>query len=149
MISDISQKVYETLTQDATLQGILPDVKDSSNVWELRMPDVADEAKFPLIRFKVFGSPIRSVESLNAFNWFIQLDIIGNEASTSDLWSVYDRVYALLQNQNMSVSSAKALKCRLDFFDTDYDKNTLTTFLLTRWQIWSIENPDPGSGQLS
>lgn len=150
MISEISQKIYETLTQDATLLTLLPSVKDGTNVWELHMPQPTNENKFPIIVFRVVsGSPLLEAQSLNAYNWFVEIDIVGNEASMATLWQIFDRVYELMQDGNMSSGTAKAYKCRLDFFNTDYDTNTLVRFVLTRWQIWSLEIPDSVQGHLS
>jgi len=149
MIDAISQKVYTTLTQDSVLQSLLPNVKDNSNIWELRMPDPAKENKFPIIVFRVVsGSPLLEEQALDAFNWFIELDIVGNQPTTTTLWTIYKRIYALLENSNMSNGSSIAYKCKLDFFNTDYDKQTLTTFITTRWQFFSIEFPSTAISDL-
>ena len=143
MIGEISKQLYTTLKNDSTLNGYLPDVKDGSNLWEMRAPTPAEEGKFPALVFRVVsGTQILEVESLNAYNWFIELDIIGNEASMTDLWTIFDRLYVILQDSNLSINSSKAYKCRLDFFNTDYDSNTLMSFIQTRWQVWSINMPD-------
>lgn len=150
MIGKISQKVYETLAQDSVLQGLLPDVKDGSNVWEMRVPRPADSGRFPAIAFRVVsGSPLLEVKSLNAFNWFIEIDIVGNTASMTQLWQIYDRVYQLLEDRNMTTDEAVAYRCQLDFFNTDYDQNTLTNFILCRYQLYSLEIPSSKLGNLS
>lgn len=150
MIAAISQQVYEILSQDATLQGYLPSVKDDSNVWELRAPNVAESGVFPAVVFRVrSGSPLLSVQSLNAYTWFIEIDIIGNSASMGDLWNIFGRIYELLQDRNVSSGTAKSYKCQLDFFDTDYDSNTLNGFILTRYQLVSLEMPTSKLGNLS
>lgn len=150
MISDASQKLYEILSQDSTLQGLLPSVKDSSNVWEMRSPTPAENGHFPAVVFRIrSGSPMLTVQSLNAYNWFIEVDIIGNTASMNELWAIFGRIYALLQDTNLSSNNEKAYKCQLDFFDTDYDSNTLSSFILTRWQVISLEMPTSKLGTLS
>jgi hypothetical protein len=142
MLSAISQKIYETLSQDSVLQGLLPNVKDSSNVWEMRVPDPVADNKYPLIVFRVVtATPLLTVESLDALNWFVEIDIVGNKSTMSTLYSIFDRVYALLQTSNMSSGVAKAYQCKLDFMTTEYDKQTLSTFILTRWQIYSLDSP--------
>ena len=142
MLSAISQKIYETLSQDATLRALLPSVKDSSNIWEMRVPEPVEDNKYPLIVFRITtATPLLSVESLDALNWFVEIDIIGNKTSMTALYSIFDRVYALLQGSNMSSGTSKAYRCNLDFMTTEYDKQTLSTFILTRWQIFSIDTP--------
>lgn len=149
MIKEISEKIYTKLSTDPTLQGLLPSVKDSSNIWELRMPNPAKENKFPIVVYRVVsGSPLLDELALNAYNWFVEIDIVGNEASTTSLWTIYERIYALLQNGNMSNGNSVAYRCMLDFFNTDYDKQTLTTFITTRWQIFSIEMPSTAINDL-
>src|SRR5574343_281863 len=115
MLGDISSKIYATLTQDSILQGLLPNVKDNSNVWEMRVPTPALNGKFPAVAFRVVSaSPLLSVESLDALSWFVEIDIIGNTNSMKPLYDIFDRVYALLQMSNMSYGNSKAFQCRLD-----------------------------------
>lgn len=150
MIQNASQKVYEILSQDSTLQGLLPNIKDNSNVWEMRAPTPAESGTFPAVVFRIrSASPMLSVQSLNAFNWFVEIDVIGNTASMNDLWAIFGRIYTLLQDQNISSGTEKAYKCQLDFLDTDYDSNTLSSFILTRWQVISLEMPTSKLGTLS
>lgn len=142
MLSSISQRVYEILSQDSVLQGLLPHVKDNSNIWELRSPEPAASNKFPMVVFRVStGQPLLGVESLDALSWFIEIDIIDNKQSTTTALPIFERIYALLQNGNVSSGDSKAYMCRLDFFTTEYDKQNLSTFILTRWQIFSIDTP--------
>ncbi len=150
MITKISKALYTKLNGDATLKTLLPSVKDGSNIWEMRMPNVASDAKFPIIVFRIrTGSQLLSVQSLNAYSWYIEIDIIDNSGSMENVLAIFECVYTLLQNADLSSEEEKAYKCRLDFFDTDYDNNTLANFVLTRWQIWSLDNPDGSVGQLS
>lgn len=150
MIANISQKLYEILSQDSTLQGLLPNVKDSSNIWEMRCPTPAESGLFPAIVFRVrSGSPLLSVQSLNAYNWFLEIDVIGNSASMGALWTIFGRIYTLLQDRDLSSGVGISYKCQMDFFDTDYDTNTLNSFILTRWQIMSLEMPTSKIGNLS
>lgn len=140
MLSTISQKIYETLSQDSVLQGLLPHVKDNSNIWEMRIPDPA--VNFPIVVFKIItAQPLLGVESLDALSWYVQIDIIDNNASMTNALAIFDRIYALLQNSNMSSGDSKGYMCRLDFFTTEYDKQTLTNFILTRFQILSLDAP--------
>lgn len=149
MLSAISQKVYEILSQDSVLQGLLPNVKDSSNIWELRIPEPVTQNKFPAVVFKIVsGQPVLGVEALDALSWYIQIDIIDNKQSTVDTLAVFDRIYALLQNANISTTGSKAYQCRLDFFTTDYDNQTLSSFILTRWQILSLDTPSSALSNL-
>lgn len=149
MLSEISQKIYETLSQDSTLQSLLPSVKDSSNIWEMRVPTPAESGKFPAIAFRVTNaSPVLGVESLNALNWFVEIDIIDDKSSMTDLYAIFDRIYTLLQMSNMSSNDSKAFMCRLDFMNTDYDSVTLSTFVLTRWQIFSVDTPSTKASNL-
>ncbi len=150
MIKEISGQIYNTLKNDATLISLLPNVKDGSNIWEMRMPQPTTAAKFPIVVFRVIsGSPLLEVKALRALNWFVEIDIIGKDASMATLWDIYHRIYQLLQDANMSSSTKKALKCSLDFVNTDYDSNTFVSFILTRWQIWSMELPHTTLGELT
>jgi len=143
MISEISAKLYTILRDDATLTAMLPSVKDGTNIWEMRVPKELTKTQYPVVVFRVTtGAPLLEVKSLNALNWFIEIDIISNTASMINLMAIYERIYDLLEDGNLTSGAATAYKCKLDFFNTDYDANTLIHFILTRWQIWSIENPN-------
>jgi hypothetical protein len=142
MLTEISKKIYEILSQDATLQGLLPHVKDTSNVWELRMPQPAKENQFPIVVFRITNAtPQEDMVAIHALDWSIEIDIAGNEATLSVLYQIFDRIYELLQMANVSSGSAAAYRCRLDYMTTEYDKVNLTAFILTRWQIQSADIP--------
>jgi hypothetical protein len=149
MIKAITQKVYEILSQDATLTALLPDVKDGSNVWEMRVPKAVANGSFPVITFRVTsGAPLLSVRSLEVLSWYIELEVIDNKASTEDVWTIYERVYDLLHNRNLTVSPAIALKCEIDYVNSDYDSNTLVEFVTARFQIYSMKVPSTNVGDL-
>jgi len=142
MLSNISKKIYEVLSQDATLTALLPNIKDGTNIWELRMPEPVANNKFPVIVFRIVtATPLLSVESLDALNWFLEIDIINNDTSMTVSHQIFDRIYQLLQSANLSTTTSKVYKCSLDFMTTEYDTRILTTFILSRWQIFSLDAP--------
>lgn len=150
MIADISKKLYEILTQDATLQGLLPSVNDESNVLEMRSPKPAEDGVFPVVVYRVrFGTLNTSVRSLDVMEWSVEIDIIDNNTSMATVWSIHERIYALLHNRNLSDENGIAYQCENEYIDTAYDSTTLTNFILTRYKIISREKTKTTIGDLS
>lgn len=150
MISEISANIYTKLSQDSILQNLLPHVKDNNNIWEQHRPANIGTSDFPAVTYRISnGSPIQEVLSLDAISWDMELEVFGNTSSMSILWQIYERIYDLLHNRDVSAGTSHAYKCAFEFLKTDYDKTTDVNFILTRFQIYSTKIPSTNVGTLS
>lgn len=150
MIADISKKIYEVLSQDTTLQALLPSNLDNSNIVEMRSPKPADGGTFPVVVYRVrFGTQNINVKSLDVMEWLVEIEVLDNNASMSAAWTIYERIYALLHNRNLTSGNGIAYQCEQEYLDTAYDSTTAVNFILTRFKIISREKTSTTIGDLS
>lgn len=113
---ELSKEIYDTLRQDATLQGL---IGNPARVWDESVPD---ETTFPYVTFDLeyqdFGA-----HTLDGFSGTVQINTFVEGQSKFAMKQIMNRIYTLLHDVDLAISGFPSLslreRLRKDMIDTD------------------------------
>jgi len=127
-IQKLKQLVYDKLKDDATLIALLG---GDSNIFHFH-PQQASDIPYPIVVYSVLGIEDNAYDSnrnSGINNLVINIDIFSSDSSTEEADKIADRVYALLNGQNLSNDDIIVYTCYRDFQDENYEADG---------QVWRI-----------